>query len=72
MKKPANLITYWILAGMLIYLGLPDIGFMDLIWLMRLAFVKTRTLLRVLSNTFSWFLIVLRGTLAFAAALLSS
>jgi hypothetical protein len=40
-----------------------------------LAFLKARTLLRVLSNTFSWFLTVLRGTLALhssTAALLSS
>jgi hypothetical protein len=37
----------------LIFLSLLDIGFLDLMWLRALAFVKTGTLLRVLSNTFS-------------------
>jgi hypothetical protein len=49
---------------MLIFLRLPDIGFLDLVWLRELAFVKARNLFRVPSNTFSRFLIVLRGTLA--------
>jgi hypothetical protein len=36
---------------MLIYLSLPDIGLLGLMWLTVMAFVKARTLLRVLSNT---------------------
>ncbi len=70
-----NMIASWILVGMLIYLSLPDIGLLGLMWLTVLAFVKARTLLRVLSNTFSWFLTVLTGILALhssTAALLSS
>jgi hypothetical protein len=35
---------------MLIYLSLPDIVFLNLIWLRVLAFVKARTLLRDLSK----------------------
>jgi hypothetical protein len=35
------------------YISLPDIGFLNLMWLKVLAFVKARTLLRVNSNTFS-------------------
>jgi hypothetical protein len=60
---------------MLIFLSLLGIGFLNLIWLRVFAFLKARTLLRVLSNTFSLFLTVLRGTLALhssIAALLSS
>jgi hypothetical protein len=40
-------------GGILISLSLPDIGFLDLIQLRRLAFLKARTLLRALSNIFS-------------------
>jgi hypothetical protein len=59
---------------MLIFLSLPGIGFLNLIWLRVFAFLKARTLLRILSNTFSLFLTELRGTLALhssTAALLS-
>jgi hypothetical protein len=38
---------------MLIFLSLPYIGFLNLIWLRVLALLKARTLLRVLSNTLS-------------------
>jgi hypothetical protein len=72
---PSWIMTSWILEGMLIFLSLPDKGFLNLIWLRVLAFLRARTLLRVLSNTFSWFLTVLRGSLALhssTAALLSS
>jgi hypothetical protein len=41
------------LVGMLIFLSPPDIDFLNLIWLRVLAFLKARTLLRVLSNSFS-------------------
>ncbi len=72
---PSWIMTSWALVGMLIFLSLPDIGFLNLIWLRVLALWKARTLLRVLSNTLSWFLTVLRGTLALhssTAALLLS
>jgi hypothetical protein len=38
---------------MLIFLSLPDVDFLNLMWLRVLALWKARTLLRVLSNTFS-------------------
>jgi hypothetical protein len=42
-----------ILVDMLIFLSLHDTGFLDLMGLRGWAFAKARTLIRVLSDTFS-------------------
>jgi hypothetical protein len=47
---------------MVIYLSFPDPGFLLLMGSMGLALGKVRILLRVLSDIFSWALILLRGT----------
>ncbi len=65
---PSWIMTSWTLVGMLIFISLPDIGFLNLFWLRVLAVWKP-------GPSLSWFLTVLRGTLALhssTAALLSS
>ena len=65
---PSWIMTSLTLVGMLIFISLPDIGFLNLFWLRVLALWKP-------GPSLSWFLTVLRGTLALhssTAALLSS